>query len=473
MRRSWNLFFLFLIGSMHGLLAQELSYMELETKISSSNQRIAGTLRVHVRGGITDAEWQLPRGLEVARVTINEQPASFRSSPGGFRILPATANKQLQRVAVVFSGTPPTEAATFRIDEEGFPWIQFSDGPSARWHPWVPQAWRTPDSLWNALILPDGLRPITEGKLKEVTNWPGGDKRWVFSQQVMNGVPTWYIGNYVRFSNIQQTNRGLREWHFWVPQSRLEHAQVHYAEVPGILRVLAEHWGPMPAKGLEPQRWIEEPGSNLHGSHLYGRKAPGYSPLLVREVASRWIGAMDLAKGSPIREAFFQQAEWLWIEHQFSEKVRENVMEGYRTNPAFWGGWLVNHWITGDNPAWRQQLPGLLALSRNPLADDEALRAWIVDHIDRDLDIVMRQYLDRKTLPVFEFSIEKRRRKSVIRYRWGNVEEGFEWPVEIVQQGEAIILKPSKNWKEHAWPKAGGKSLSIDEAQGLFEIRSQ
>ena len=269
---------------------------------------------------------------------------------------------------------------------------------------------------------------------------------------------------------MQQGESGLQEWQFWVPKSRLEAAQIHYAEVPSILKVLERHWGPIPGSSAGSRKWVEAPGANLHGSRLYGRKAPGYSPVLVREVASFWLGPLPAPGESPVREALFQYAEWLWIESQSSEVVRQHTLESYRTQPDLWGAWLFQHWATQGTPSWSRTWSLLLHTARQPGATDEQLRKLLASEGGQETEISLSQYLDRKSMPVMEFMTEKRRRKWVLRYRWINVERGFSWPVEVLHHGEVMILYPTDQWQEKDLPKGGGRSLMIDESQGLFEI---
>lgn len=451
------------------------SFVEVEVKLSPRNERLAGTLRVHVKGPISEEEWSLPEGLEIAKVTLNEQPANFRLTPQGFYLLATKEDsRQVQRLQIVFSGAPVEAATTWRVDEDGLPWIRLRGGSQAAgWHPWLPTSWQLPDTLWRSLILSGGIHPIGDGKIAAATDWPGGDKRWVIGQRTQAGMGEILIGNYVQFSNIQHTSRGLKEWHFWVPECRLESAQVHYAEVPAILRLLESHWGPLQEADLGPRSWVEKPGAHVEESRVYGRSAPGYSPALVREVAAFWIGAPGMASASPLREAMFQVAEWLWIQRQFSPTVQDNFAATYREQSKYWGAWLLLQLASQQGQSWSRHWEVMMGLAKDPTVADEDLRRWMIDHVSPSLGPVFSQYLDEKRLPVFEFQLEKKRKRWSMKYRWTDTVPGFSWTVEVIHAGKTIYLSPGPGWKEEAWTRGGGKTFIIDEAQGLFEIRSE
>lgn len=461
---------IFLLLSMD-LRAQSVSFLETEIKLNPRLEKIAGTLRVHARGDLTQRLWRVPQGLEIDRVTINEQTVPISRLPGGFELRENGPANRLNRIEVVFYGHPAKQVATFSVDEEGLPWMQLSDTRDNFWHPLVPQSWSMPDSMWVSVILPPRLRPVGQQISASQSDWPGLDRKWTFSQQATKQIVPINVGNYVSFTNLQRTSEGIINRTYWVPASRLVAAQVHYAEVPAMVSRFEQLWGRLPATAN--QVWVEKPGRPAMDRNIYDKTDPGYSQPLLYEVASLWLGDQSLTESSPIRTALYQYAELSWIEWKYPEAIFARYLESYRTTPAFWGGWIMNHLSMTRGIRWNAALPDLLKLSRNSEVSDEELRDWFSNELDPAMNEIFSQLLDEQILPLLETRLEKKRRRWIMSYRYAGVQPGFEWPVELVHRNEVIELNPTNEWQNFVWPKGGGKSYHIDESQGLFEIRSR
>lgn len=460
----------FLLLSMD-LRAQSVSFLETEIKLNPRLEKIAGTLRVHARGDLTQRLWRVPQGLEIDRVTINEQTVLISRIPGGFELRENGPTNRLNRIEVVFYGQPAKQVATFSVDEEGLPWMRLEDTPDNFWHPVVPQSWSMPDSMWISVILPEKLRLAGQPISPRKSDWPGSSHKWTFSQPTARQIPPLNIGNYVRFTNLQRTSEGTTSWTYWVPASRLIAAQTHYAEAPAMISRFEQLWGPLP--GDADRVWVEKPGRPALDRTIYDRTEPGYSQELLHHTASLWLGDPNLTATSSVREALYQYAELSWIEWKYPEPVFTRFLESYRTTPAFWGGWLL-YYLSNDNSLrWNHILPDLLELSRNPTVTEAELRTWLSAEFNPAMSHIFAQFLDDQVLPLLETSLEKKRRRWIMSYRYAGVQPGFVWPIILEHRGKIIELNPTNEWQNFVWPKGGGKSYHIDESQGLFEIRSR
>lgn len=466
---TWLLTIFLLLGA--DLRAQSVSFLETEIKLNPRLEKIAGTLRVHARGDLSQRLWRVPQGLEIDRVMLNDHPVSISRLPGGFELRENGPANRLNRIEVVFYGHPARNVATFSIDEDGLPWMRLADTRDNFWHPLVPQAWTVPDSMWISVILPEKLRPVGQLISPGRSEWPGPNHKWTFSQPADRQISPINIGNYVSFTNLQRTNSGITNWTYWVPASRLTAAQAHYAEAPAMISRFEQLWGRLPAAAN--QIWVEQPGRPALDRNIYDRTEPGYSQALLYHTASLWLGDPALTATSPVREALFQYAELCWIEWKYPEAIFDAFLESYRTTPAFWGGWIMYHLSGTQSLRWNQALPDLLDLTHNPEVSDAELRDWFSNEIDPAMDMIMTQFLDDQILPLLETRLEKKRRRWIMAYRYAGVKPGFEWPVDLVHRGEIIKLSPTNEWQNFIWPKGGGKSYHIDESQGLFEIRSR
>ena len=62
-----------------------------------------------------------------------------------------------------------------------------------------------------------------------------------------------------------------------------------------------------------------------------------------------------------------------------------------------------------------------------------------------DLSKVFDQYLRDYRVPVFEYEINN----GELNYRWSNVIDGFNMPVEVNIDGKSKFLYPSEKFKKH------------------------
>ena len=60
-----------------------------------------------------------------------------------------------------------------------------------------------------------------------------------------------------------------------------------------------------------------------------------------------------------------------------------------------------------------------------------------------DLSKVFDQYLRDVRVPVFEYEITN----GQLKYRWNNVIDGFDMPVEVIIDGENKVLNPTTEFK--------------------------
>ena len=76
-----------------------------------------------------------------------------------------------------------------------------------------------------------------------------------------------------------------------------------------------------------------------------------------------------------------------------------------------------------------------------------------------DLDRVFEQYLRTTMIPVFEYSIEG----TTLRYRWANVVDGFDMPVDVnVRESGYTRLRPTGAWQSIATSHTAAATVRVD-----------
>ena len=95
--------------------------------------------------------------------------------------------------------------------------------------------------------------------------------------------------------------------------------------------------------------------------------------------------------------------------------------------------------LTNNDELWRQTLRGLNEEFYHSTVTTKEIEEYISNSIGMDLSKVFDQYLRDYRIPMFEYEINN----SVLSYRWNDVIEGFDMPVEVKIDGETQLLYPS------------------------------
>lgn len=447
-----------------GLTAQSVPalFHQIEVKVHPPRSRLAGTVELHYRGADPGelGAWTIPEGLNVDKVLVNDEARAFRFSNGQLTLQAAAGSNGRQRVQVIFYGTP-RQGAIWQQDAAGNPWVQLA-GP-ASWHPTLPTAVQSADSTWMTLIAPKTLRVLSDRPLKQLKDWPGPYQAWTFVQP--NQVPhaDYYLGDYVCLPAAEGGETMPTNCQIWLPQAHQAAAGRYYQDLPGIMQALTDAWGIPP--GPTVQRWIEAPGSS---PGEYQQLFPGYSPGLVQQVARSWVGERD----SPLRQAALRYAEWRWVQARFGEVAVQTYRRQRAAAPSNRGAWLLDAMAEDAPRAWERLWPGLLAGMRNGRSEAE-LRSYLCGELRADLMPAFEQWLDLVELPELHLRVVKQRRKWTIHYQWKYAVPGFTWPVTIFVQGKPYRLQVTDQLQKHALGRAGGRNVSVDDADTLFTVRME
>ena len=109
--------------------------------------------------------------------------------------------------------------------------------------------------------------------------------------------------------------------------------------------------------------------------------------------------------------------------------------------------------LAKDDELWRQTLRGLNEEFYHSTVTTKEIEEYISMSIGIDLSKVFDQYLRNNRIPVFEYEINN----GELKYRWSEVINGFDMPLEVIIDGENRFLKPTTDFK-----KIPIKNLFID-----------
>ena len=100
--------------------------------------------------------------------------------------------------------------------------------------------------------------------------------------------------------------------------------------------------------------------------------------------------------------------------------------------------------LAKDDEVWRKTLRGLNKEFYHSTVTTGEIEEYISKSIGVDLSKVFDQYLRDYRVPVFEYEISN----GILMYRWNNVIDVFDMPLEVIIDGENTQLYPTSEFKK-------------------------
>ncbi|MEO9021560.1 MAG: M1 family metallopeptidase [Ginsengibacter sp.] len=390
----------------------------------------------------------------------------------------------------------------WRRDKSGNPWVAVAcQGLGASiWYPCKDYQGDEPDSAEMHFTTPTGLVTVSNGRLRSVKNEGNGNTTysWAVVSPINNYDITFYIGKFVTFGEMYPGEDGPLTMDYWVLDSNLAKAKVHFKDAPRMMKAFEYWFGPYPfyADGYKlvdaPYLGMEHQSAIGYGNYYKmgynGRDLSGsgwglkWDFIIVHESAHEWFGnnitSKDLAD-MWIHESFANYAEALFTEYYYGKKAGTDYVVGVRKNiqndkpiiPAYGvnaegsgdmyykGGNMIHaiRQIINNDEKFRNILRGL----NETFYHQTVTSAQVEDYINRQSGInfskVFYQYLHTTKVPNLEYKTGN----GKLLYRWGNCITGFNMPVKIYNdKGDLIFIHPTEKFQ--SVPK-GVKEIKVDE----------
>ncbi len=393
---------------------------------------------------------------------------------------------------------PPWDGGwIFATDDKKRPWMTVAcQGLGASvWYPCKDHQSDEPD--YGALIqvrVPESLVAVANGKLYAKDDQLDGTV--LYTWQVKNPINNYnivpYIGRYVHFSDTYVGVDGRKlPLDYWVLDYNLDKAKAQFGRDVKPMLASFEYWfGPYPFYedgfklvesshlGMEHQSAIAYGnkymngylGMDLSGSG-WGRK---WDYIIVHEAGHEWFGnnitTNDIAD-MWVHEGFTMYSEVLFVESQYGRKAADEYCLGIRNNISndipLIGPYGVNKEGSGDmynkganlihtirsvindDTLFRDILRGMNRDFHHKTVDSKDIERYMSAKSGKDFSKVFDQYLRTIQIPIFEFKIQG----DALSYRWANVVDGFDMPVQLNDTGNTWLY-PTTDWKTISMTKA-------------------
>ena len=423
--------------------------------------------------------------------------------------LPKAAKNSIHSIAIAYHGSPreavhaPWDGGwIWAKDAHGRPWMTVAcQGLGASvWYPCKDHQSDEPDNGASITMnVPDTLMAVAGGKLRSKTSKNGlASYTWEVTNPINNYNIIPYIGNYVNFTETFNGEKGNLNCSYWVLDYNLDKAKKQFTQVPQMLKAF-EHWfGPYPFYeddyklvdaphlGMEHQSAIAY-GNGYTNGYL-GKAYPSNSDwalkfdyIIVHESGHEWFANNVTTKDVAdmwVHEGFTNYSEILFTEFYNNKEAGTEYLLGLRpkiqNDKPVIGIYGVNQEGSGDMYA---KGANIIHTLRQVINDDEKFRTllrglnqdfyhkvvttkqvedYISQKTGKNFSKFFDQYLRTAQIPTLEI----RKEKDNLEYKWSNCIKGFDMPVKLTN---GAWLQPTTEWNKLKDDNSELKNLDVDK----------
>ncbi|HEY1045419.1 MAG TPA: M1 family aminopeptidase [Bacteroidia bacterium] len=439
----------------------------------------------------------LDHRLKIESLTFKDKELKFKRSLKKIYIQLGNAlNKGEKGVLKVrYSGEP--EVAIQAPWKGGFVWSQDKEGnawvglacESKGASIWLPcrDKWDNEvDSMSMELIVPEGLTGVSNGKLIRVANESGGYRSFLW--KTLNPINHYNIsvnvGKYVHFNDVGGLSNKL-SLDYYVLSYNLEKAKKHFLEVDSMLDIFEKTFGPYPFyedgyKLVETPYWGMEHQSCVAYGNNYKYHPFGFDFIIVHESGHEWFANSITARDPAdmwIHESFTTYTEFIYLEQRYDIGLATDYLmtqkakivnkrtllgpigidyHGWKDNDIYYkGSWMLHtlrNSVSNDS-IWFKILYGMGTKFSHQLTDTRAVVNYMDSMAGGTYQPFFKQYLSRTSLPVLKLQVSKNKSgKTILKYKWKGVENGFSMNVYINAISDKIKIVPGEKIQELILP---------------------
>ena len=489
----------------------DLVYYDLDVTVQPKVKSIRGTNTIHYKvvspNNIMQIDLQPPMKLIKAVQDEVELSINQNGNAHFIQLEKKQNRKKIEQIVLHFEGQPK-EAINAPWDG-GFSWKKDYNGNdfiatscqgigASVWWPNKDHMYDEVDSLQMKITVPKHLKAVGNGRLRAVTkNEKTASYTWFVSNPINNYGVNINIGDYVDFSETYNGEKGNLDMHYFVLKDNLSKAKKQFLDAPKMMKAFEYWFGPypfyedsyklveVPYLGMEHQSSITY--GNQYKNGYLGRDLSGtdwglkFDFIIIHESGHEWfannITNKDIAD-MWIHEGFTAYSENLFLDYYYGKEASSEYVIGTRkrirndrpiignynvnaegSSDMYYKGANMIHMLrqfTKNDEKWRGILRKMNAKFHHQTVTTQQIESFLSDEIDLDLHSFFNQYLRDVRIPTLEYNIDK----NILHFRWTNVVEGFEMPIEFESNKQWQWLYPTVSWQTKA---INSSTITVDE----------
>ena len=476
----------------------DLTYYHLDIKVDPENKFISGknTIQYKVLEQDSIMQIDLQPPMELLKAVQNGQELKIKHD-GNAHFISLSDNQNVDEVneLIVHYQGHPREAVkapwdggiSWKKDKNGNHFIASScQGLGASvWWPCKDHMYDEVDSMQISVNVPSKLTNVSNGRLRRVDQI--GDTKtytWIVKNPINNYGVNINIGDYVNFSEVYDGMAGNLDLDYYVLSYNLEKAKEQFKQVPMMMEAF-EHWFgqypfykdsfklvEVPYLGMEHQSSVTY-GNGYQNGYL-GNDLSGtgwglkFDFIIIHEAGHEWFANNITNKDVAdmwIHEGFTAYSENLYLDYHFGKQASAEYVIGTRKNiqndrpligyydvnkegssDMYYKGANMLHTLRQlieDDEKWRKILRKMNVTFYHQTVSSKQIEDFLSQETGIDLTEFFNQYLRTTKVPTLEYTINKK----TLKYRWINIVEGFDMPIQVIINDEDMWLFPKADWQ--------------------------
>ena len=479
----------------------DLNYYHLDITVNPKTQYIKGKNTIHytIINPYQILQIDLQPPMKLTKAIQGGKKLEVRSEGNAHFIKLEKAQNRVgcvESIVISYEGKPreainaPWDGGiSWKKDSNGVDFIASScQGLGASvWWPNKDHMYDEVDSMKISVNVPKHLMNISNGRLQSIEK--KGDEtttyNWIVSNPINNYGVNINIGDYIHFSEVYEGEKGPLDMDYYVLRNNLRKAIVHFTDAPKMMKAFEYWFGPYPFyedsfKLVEvPYLGMEHQSSVTYGNQFkkgyLGADLSGtgwglkFDFIIIHESGHEWFANNITYKDAAdmwIHEGFTAYSENLFLDYYYGIKAASEYVIGTRSSirndKPIIGNYGVNsegssdmyykganmlhtlRQLIEDDNKWRQILRGLNTEFYHQTVTTKQIESYISNESGLNLSAFFNQYLRDTRIPTLEYSLKDNK----LSYRWTQIVNGFEMPVEIVVDKINMWLYPTKAWQE-------------------------
>lgn len=476
----------------------DLTYYHLDIKVDPDNKFISGKNTVKYKvlkhDSVLQIDLQAPLKLLKAVQRGEELPIQHEGNAHFIQLKNNQEIGSVQSLDVFYEGHPkeavnaPWDGGiSWKKDQNGNHFIASScQGLGASvWWPCKDHMYDEVDSMQISVNVPAKLTNVSNGRLRSIERI-GDTKtfRWIVKSPINNYGVNINIADYVNFSEIYKGMGGNLNMDYYVLRDNLEKAKIQFTQAPKMMKAF-EHWFgqypfyrdgyklvEVPYLGMEHQSSVTY-GNGYKNGYL-GKDLSGtgwglkFDFIIIHESGHEWFANSITNKDIAdmwIHESFTAYSESLYLEYYYGKEAGAEYVIGTRkaiandkpiigyynvnkegSSDMYYKGANMLHTLRQlieDDKQWRDILKRLNLTFFQQTVTTEQIENYLSSASGKDLSTFFNQYLRTTKIPTLEYSIKK----ETLRYKWSNIVDGFDMPIQVKINDEQVWVFPNAEWK--------------------------
>lgn len=476
----------------------DLTYYHLDIKVDPDKKFISGKNTIQYKvlkeNSMMQIDLQSPMTLLKATQNGNDLKIKHDGNAHFISLREVQNIGDVNSIEVYYEGQPreairaPWDGGiSWKKDKNGNHFIASScQGLGASvWWPCKDHMYDEVDSMQISVNVPSKLTNVSNGRLRLVERI--GDTKtfhWIVKNPINNYGVNINIGDYVNFSEVYDGMAGNLDMNYYVLSYNLEKAKEQFKQAPKMMKAF-EHWFGQYPFYADSFKLVEVPylGMEHQSSVTYGNKfMNGYLGsdlsgtgwglkfdfIIIHEAGHEWFANSITNKDVAdmwIHEGFTSYSENLYLEYYFGKEAGAEYVIGTRKNIAndrpmigyynvnkegssdmyFKGANMLHtlRQLVEDDEKWREMLRGLNREFYHQTVTTQQVENYISEAFGKDLTEFFNQYLRTTKIPTLEYKIEKK----TLKYRYTNIVDDFDMPIQIKINEKEHWLFPNSDWK--------------------------